>query len=472
MSSVNVMNTGKTGLFANRAALATTGHNIANVNTEGYTRQRVEQQAAQPQQLGNTVYGAGVRVNRVHRINDQFINTQISNEMKLVGQYEEKDMALSQAEDVFNEINNEGMNRLMAKFFNEFRKLGNEPENEAMRATVRESADQLVGDFHRVSRNMADIQKNLDVRIEANVRQANELTERIAKLNEEVKRYELHGEEAGDLRDQRDLAIKKLSTIADISVSQNEKGELTINLAGAGPLASGSLFNKLSTVTAKADPDGGRPEGSVKIFLENVGTPDITEKLKNGRLGGLVESRDNYVGKTMKRIDELAYTFATKVNEIHNLGYNLNGTNGINFFATPEKIRNAAADLALSSEIRADANNIAAAIAPDSPGDNRLVQLIAALQSQRVMGGGTGTFDDHYNAAVADIAIISQKNKQVFEHQGHIVNQLEKFRESISGVSLDEETTNLVQFQHAFDANAKVIKVADEMLETVLHLRG
>lgn len=467
----NLFNTGKSGLFANRASLATTGHNIANVNTEGYSRERVEQASANPIQLGNTIYGTGVKVAQIHRINDEFLTHQIANETKIVGQHEEKEMALAQAETVFSEINGDGMNRLMAKFFNEFRKLGNEPESEALRATVRESAHQLVGDFHRVSRNLNDIQKNIDIRIEANVRNANELVLRIAKLNDEIKTLELNGGEASDLRDARDVAIKKLSGIADVSVSTNERGELTVALAGCGPLVSGALFNKIMTKSSKADPATGRPENSLKVFVDNIGSPDVTDKLHNGRLGGLVEARDALIGTAANRINELAYAFANKINEIHKLGYSLNGATGVNFFKTPTSLLDAAETMSLSDEVMSDANYIATALQPDSPGDNRLVQFIAKVQHVRFMSGGTATFDDHFNATVADLATVSQKTKQVLEHQTHILGQLEKFRESVAGVSLDEETTNLVQFQHAFDASAKVIKVADEMLDTILNLR-
>ncbi|MEW6056016.1 MAG: flagellar hook-associated protein FlgK [Bdellovibrionota bacterium] len=471
MSSVNIFNTGKSGLFASRSALATTGHNISNVNTEGYSRQRVEQVSAPPAQIGNTVYGTGTWVKNVHRINDEYLTRQIGNEMKLMGQYEETDIALSQAEAVFNEIGNAGMNRLIAKFFNEFRKLGNEPESEALRATVRESSEQLIGDFKRISRNIREIQKNIDTRIDANVRQANELVQRIAKINEEIKRYEVKGGQAADLRDARDVAVKKLSNIIDVGVATNEKGEFTISVAGIGPLVSGSLFNKIYTQSAKANDETGQPENSLNIYLENLVSPNITHKLKTGKLGGLVDTRDKLLGGAMKRIDELAFTFASKINQIHREGYNISGGTGVNFFKEPEKINQAAELIQLSDQVRKDANNIATALAPDSPGDNRLVQFIAKLQHAKVVGNGSSTLDDYYNATVADLATVTQKNKQVLEHQGYIIGQLEKFRESVSGVSLDEETTNLVQFQHAFDASAKVIKVADEMLDTVLSIR-
>ena len=468
-----MFNTGKSALFANKAALSTTGHNIANVNTEGYSRQRVDQSAQDPHSaIGHAIYGTGVKVQQISRVNDEYLTRQIAKEQKFLGSYEEKDFALSQAEGIFNELNNEGLNRLMSNFFNEFRKLGNQPENEALRMTVRESTDQLIGDFKRISRSIREIQKNVDNRIDYNVRQANELIGRVAHLNDEIKRLELSGGQSGDLRDKRDLAVKQLSTIMDVGVSTSEKGEFTLMLNGVGPLVSGNQTNKFETFMTKGNPQTGKPEQSMEVHLIGYLPPDVTYRFGDkGRLGGLIEARDRVLGEAARRVNELAYTFSNKVNEVHRQGYGLDGGTGRNYFKELNSIEDAAELMALDDEIKSNVFAIATALDPDSPGDNRLVQRISNLQYEKTMSGGRANFDDFYNATVADLATIQSKNKQVFSHQKSITGQLEKFRESISGVSVDEETTNLIQFQHAFDAAAKVIKVADELLETVLNIR-
>ncbi len=473
MSSINMMNTGKSALFANKASLATTGHNIANVNTEGYSRQRAEHTANDPQSsYGKSVIGTGVSVAQIQRINDSYLDKQLANEQKFLGAYEEKDFALSQSEAIFNELTNEGMNRLMSNFFNEFRKLGTQPENEALRMTVRESTQQLVSDFKRIDRSLKDIQKNIDVRIEGNVRQSNDLISRIAHLNGEIKRMEMSGGQTGDMRDKRDLAVKQLTNMLGTSVSTNEKGEYTVALDGVGVLVSGTQHTKFSTELGKANPDTGKPESSVTVKLEDFLPPDVTYRFNGqGKIGGLVEARDKVIGTIVRRMDELAYTFSTKINEVHRQGYGLDGGTGRNFFKELNSIDGASELLSLSDEVSADPGAIATAIVPDAPGDNRLIQRLTALQFERNMANGRSTFDDYFNATVADLATIQQKNKLSFSHQKSIVGQLEKFRESISGVSIDEETTNLIQYQHAFDAAAKVIKVADEILDTVLSIR-
>lgn len=473
MSSVNMFNTGKSALFANKAALATTGHNIANANTEGFSRQRVETTAQDPHSaIGKSVMGTGVKVANVIRINDEYLGRQIEKESKTLGSYEEKDFAYSQVEAIFNELTNEGMNRLMSNFFNEFRKLGNSPENEALRMTVRESTEQLASDFKRISHSLRDIQKNIDTRIESNVRQANDLIGRVAHLNGEIKRMEISGAQSGDLRDKRDLALKSLSSMLGTTVATNEKGELTVALDGVGVLLSGTKFTKFSTELGKANEETGKPENSVNIMLDDLIPPDVSYRFKGtGKIGGLIEARDQVIGSISRRMDELAFEFARRVNEVHRQGYGLDGGTGRDFFKEPQALRGAAESLELSAAVKADPSAIATALVAGAPGDNRLVQRLSALQFERTMGNGRATFDDYYNATVADLATIQQKNKLSFSHQKSIMGQLEKFRESISGVSIDEETTNLIQFQHAFDAAAKVIKVADEILDTVLNIR-
>ena len=177
------------------------------------------------------------------------------------------------------------------------------------------------------------------------------------------------------------------------------------------------------------------------------------------------------IGSIARRMDELAFEFARRINEVHREGFGLDGGTGRDFFKQPRTLRGAAESLEISEDVKRDVSAIATALVAGAPGDNRLVQRISALQFERTMGNGRSTFDDYFNGTVADLATVHQKNKLSFAHQKSIMGQLEKFRESISGVSIDEETTNLIQFQHAFDAAAKVIKVADEILDTVLSIR-
>ena len=163
MGIENVMNTGHSGMMAAKTGIATTGHNIANANTEGYSRQRIHQENTEvgPNQIGN-----GTRVARVERVNDEYLEKQLRNTQRDLSHFEEKDLAFRQIEDIFNEMNGDGLNRLVSRFFNEFRKLSNEPENQAIRQSVVESSKAMVNDFRRLRSEVDEVRRHLDSRLE------------------------------------------------------------------------------------------------------------------------------------------------------------------------------------------------------------------------------------------------------------------------------------------------------------------
>jgi flagellar hook-associated protein 1 FlgK len=171
-------------------------------------------------------------------------------------------------------------------------------------------------------------------------------------------------------------------------------------------------------------------------------------------------------------LDQLAFAVSNSVNDLHERGFTLDGKTGVQFFEKVNSVTGAAERLALSRDIEHNVNNIAVALQPDAPSDNRNALAIANLQNHHMMNGGHTTADDFYNSIVSEVGVASARNKEALGQQQSIITQLNRVRDQVSGVSIDEETTNLMQFQHAFDASARVIRVADEMMDTVLKLRG
>ena len=243
----NVMQTGKSGMVAAKAQMATTSHNISNANTEGYSRQRVQQKADNPTPCGQkNLIGQGTLLARTERVNDNYIEKQIRSAARDLSHLEEKDLALKQTEDIFNEMGGEGLNRLVAKFFNDFRKLGNEPDNEAVRQSVRESTAAMANDFHRLRGSVEEVRTHLDSRIEGFTKEANSLADQVKDLNIKIKVQELSGAPANDLRDQRDLTMKRLSTYVDTSIHLDKDGAFNVDIKGVGPLVSGPNAEKFS----------------------------------------------------------------------------------------------------------------------------------------------------------------------------------------------------------------------------------
>jgi len=459
-------------MVAAKAAIATSGHNITNASTEGFSRQRVVQEANQPKNaIGSSGYvGDGVRVARVERLNDEYVEKQIRNGQKDLSHFEEKDMVLRQTEDIFNEMNGEGLNRVMSHFFNEFRKLANDPDNEAIRQSVREASQSMVNDFHRLNKEVDEVRRHIDSRVEGAVGEINSLAVQIKDLNLQIQRASLNGMSPNDLMDRRDQALKQLGTFMDLSMHKDGDNAYYVEIKGVGPLIAGPSVEHFSVARTGADEDG-KLENTLELRTSASAQSNVTHSVKGGKIGALLEVRDGTLTTISDRLDELAHTLVQSVNEIHSQGFDRFGNQGVAFFKPIEDRARASEFIDLSDAVRSNASHIATAAAADAPGDNRIALAITGLQQGRLMGDGKTTVDDFYNSIVSDVGVTAARNRSNLNQQHDIQTQLGKIRDQHSGVSIDEETANLMQFEHAFQASARVIQVADDMLKTVLELK-
>jgi flagellar hook-associated protein 1 FlgK len=457
---------------AARAGVSTAGHNIANANTEGYSRQRVHQAAEKPtgRDMHASYVGSGTKIERVDRVNNEYIDRQLRTTGRDVAFAEEREVVLRQTEDIFNEMNGEGLNRLMSKFFNEFRKLSSEPENLALRESVRESANSLVNDFRRLKTQINDVTAHIDSRIEGHVREINQLSSEVSDLNVKIRQVEIAGGSPNDLFDQRDLALRKLGALVDVSSYKEKDGSLMVDLRGLGPLITTGDAQQFTVARTPAN-GSGKAENSFDVYAGHASGVPITERLTTGKLGALIKTRDETLSAMSKKMDIIAFELSRTVNEIHRMGFTRDGVSGVDFFKPIAGADGAADNIMLSDALRASSHNIAAAGQPNAPGDNRVALAISGLQGMRILDGGKATMDDFYNSIVAEVGVTANQNKATLNQNRDIMTQLSKMREQVSGVSIDEETTQLMQFQHAFDASARVIHVADELMKTVLDLK-
>jgi flagellar hook-associated protein 1 FlgK len=475
MGVLNVLQSGKSGMNTSKAGIATAGHNISNANTDGYSRQRVQVEADVTKQMsggGGPYIGSGSKLSRVERVNDQYIERQMRDGGRELAHYEEKKVFLGQMEDVFNEMNGDGLNRLVSRFFNDFRKLSNEPSSEAIRNSVRESSEAMIRDFKRIRTELESIRTHVDSRIDGSMKELNGLAHELKDINIRIQAAEISGHEATDLNDRRDVLVRKMCSYADVSAHKDNQGMVTVDVKGVGPLVTGQNVESYHVNRAPARDDTGAVENSLQISRSAYSKEYITEQFQNGKLGALIEVRDRTIAAAINRLDQLAHAVSGSVNEIHQKGYTQDGGTGVAYFKPLNGITGAASMLNLSDEVKSSAGNIAAGMSPHASGDNRGALAIANLQNARFLNGGQTTVDDFYNAIVADVGVTSARNNEALGQQRNIVTQLGKMRDQVSGVSIDEEITNLMQHQHAFDASARVIKVADDMLDTILRLKG
>ena len=478
---------GRSSLRTSKKSLATTSHNIANANTEGFSRQSVVAESNIPIQEGKNIVGSGVNVKSVKRVHDRLVEKKLNNSLSKNSYDNERTNQLSNIEEIFNEINSDGMNKILNRFFNSFRELSNQPENEVVRTLVRDNAGIVVKDFKRLSGSITEVKDRLDAKIESIVQDSNSLGTTIASLNKEITRLENMGGETGDLRDQRDNAVRKLAEFFEINTYEDEKGQYVVNIKGGGSLVAGGALNSLRLGKVAGDEIGSyEDEARAEIFFDAGGTTTaITPYLKNGEAAALVETRNNELTVLRSQLDEMAHGLVHVTNAIHRRGYinkklpvdqkgnvittGLNQkVTGINFFKEPLNLKQASRNLELSAEIQDDLQNIATGLEPNSPGDNRIAIAISKVQHEKVLGEGSKTFEEVYLQSVGKIGLATSKAKLNSEQSKGILAQAKSIKERISGVSIDEEATNMVKYQQAYEASAKMIRAADEMFDSVL----
>lgn len=473
MAKINsMMDTGRRAMMNNQTAIATVGHNIANKSTEGFSRQRVEMQTNEPVGSGKLRMGTGSKTALVTRINNPYLEKQIGGEQAKLGYYDGKGDAMMRVEQVYNEQVNKGLNTFMGDFFNSFREFSNNPENLATRTQVKESAEFLARDFKRVSQQLTDIQRDVDQQILTHVHEINELSREIAKLNEKVQIVQMQGGPSNDERDRRDLLIKQLGEKINIRWAEGTDGMVTISAGMSALLVTGYDAKTLEVNPTPANE--GKGEGNVDIFYRSSDRAEpylVTNQMTGGRIGGLLEVRDKFINNLHYDLDGMAMNIADAVNEVHGQGFDAYNEKAGLFFDYPEEAIHAAASLVVSEDIKKDVGRIAAGMQTNSPADNRIATKISELQYQGLMEGGNATVDEFYNSMVGQVGIQAKRIQSAQAAQGDIVKQLGNIRESISGVSLDEETTKLIEYQKAFDASARLIRTADEMFDTVLNLK-
>ncbi len=468
----SMMDIGKRSMMNNQTALQTVSHNIANKSTEGYSRQRVELQTAEPTGTGKLRIGNGSRAAMVTRTNNPYIEKQIQKETVNLGGAQTRADAMGRVEQVYNEQSNKGLNKYMGEFFNAFRSLSNNPESLAARTQVKESADFLARDFQRVNGQLKSIQGDIDFQLSTHIAEINDMTKEIANLNEKIKSVELNGIPANDERDRRDMLLKRMGETINIRYTEGEDGGVTVMAGSTAVLVSG--FSHRDLLVSATGEREGKAEGHYDVFYKSTesGTPvNITHQIVGGKIGGLLRTRDQTINGLIEKNDSLAYQLGTKVNEAHMAGVDRYNKKAVRIFDLGAGPKGASENIKINAEVTSDVGKIASAAMPDSPGDNRVANIISDLQYRDTMGQGESNFDEYYGSMVGEVGVQTSRANADLSSQSGLVSQLKNIRESISGVSLDEETTKLIEYQKGFEASARLIKASDEMMDTVLNIK-
>ncbi len=444
-SSFAGLETARRALFAQRMAIDVTGHNIANANTPGYRRQRAEM-AATPPAPGPMQPGTGVRVATIERMRDQFVDMQIRHSRSSLGRWEGRNGVLEELQEVFKEPSDIGISAMMDRFWIAWQELSGGATDPGRRTAVIQEATTLASAFSLASRQLREASDDIQVSIDSLAHSVNATAVSIARLNHEIVRGGVVGENVSDLMDQRDLLLDQLASDVSITVVETAEGQVNVSV-GSRQLVSG--------VTSFSLDAGGSFSG--------------------GRIQGLLEAKNDIIPYYQSKLDQLALAVRDKVNAQHQAGVDMNGDQGGAFFTGT-----GAADLAVHAALKGDPNLIAAGMPPSgsstgpTPGDGRNALIIAQLKDALTMVGDppTASFRDFYGSVITELGLQTQESSRASDVYNGVLEQQQMRRDAVSGVSLDEELMQLIRYQAAYDAASRLVSVMDEMLDRLINGTG
>ncbi|PKM88331.1 MAG: flagellar hook-associated protein FlgK [Firmicutes bacterium HGW-Firmicutes-12] len=472
------LNIGISALQAQQRALDVTSHNIANANTEGYSRQSVIMGTNKPIKTSEGYVGTGVNIQEIRRIRDQFVDTQIRNENKVLGEWETKSDILSKIELIINEPSESSLRSVIDEYWASWQQLSKSSENTAARGLVVQNGINLVDTFSHMDRLLSELQTDINSGIQSTVNELNSLSNQIVNLNDQIVKAELGGVKANDLRDRRELLVEQLSELLPLDIVEDQTGAITITGGGA-TLVSGSYAGHMGFSADVMDPTQAELQWINSYTGNTIGSVTVN----GGKLKGYLDMRDKQIDGMKEQFSNLAERIAEEVNALHSAGSGLNNTTGLepglDFFVKKDLTQPFSANnIAVNQELIDDSNKVAASTAsPVIEGDSSNALAIAQLDNKLTMnpaatGNYTATFDDFYTTIVSQLGIVTQEAERMYDNQTLLVEQLVNRRASVSGVSLDEEMANMIKYQHSYTAAARIINTMDEMLDLIVNRLG
>jgi flagellar hook-associated protein 1 FlgK len=439
-------------LEASQAALNATSNNIANANTPGYTRE-VPQFSENAETLsGGEVVGGGVSLGGLQSVRDELLNLQIQQQTSQQSSADTQSASLQQIQTNFASTGADIASTLTA-FSTSLAQLSASPSNTAVQQGVLESGQNLAESFNSTANGLTAAQSDADSQVTQTVAQVNTLTQQIAQLNGQLSQLPQSGQNGGTIQDQRDELVQQLSTLTGISVSQSSDGE-TITTANGSPLVMGSQSFTLQTTTGS---DG------MQHVLDSAGN-DITSSIQGGQLGGAIQMRDQVIPGFLNQLNTLASQFATAFNAAQAKGFDSNGNVGGNFFSVSSGTAGAAASLSVAIT---DPSQIAISSDGSAGSNGNVANLSAALTGS--LPSGQSVSNGYANMVFqvgSDASNASSESTAIGQNLLQLTNQ----QSSISGVSIDEETTNLIRFQTAYEAAARIVSTIQQLSTVTLDM--
>ncbi len=439
-------------LSVSQQALATTSNNVANANTPGFSRQRPVLAAGDPVVVGELTFGTGVMLQKIESLRDPILEIQLNQETQ---QQSKLDTSLGQLRQIQTQFGSasSGIGADISNFFNSLQQLAPDPSNLALRQSVLTAAGNLATDLNNTAHSLQTQRSNLDLNVVQSVSQVNTLTAQIASVDRQISSLQNAHQDASSLVDTQTNLIRQLSGLVDVAVIPTDQG-ISLALSNGTTLVSGSQSFALSSQLGS---DG------VQYIL--AGGQDITGSLKGGSLAGLIQIRDQEIPGLGSSLDQLAAGLANALNTANKTGFDLNGNAGGNLFVPPP-VGGVGAAATLSVSITDPA--LIAASSDRTIGSNGNLAVLSAVHDQAVANGQTPL--DFYSNIVFQVGIATSNTSADVDSSNLILRQLQDQRGSVSGVSLDEEAANLIKYQTAYQAAARVVSTVNTLLDIAVNL--
>lgn len=485
MSIGSILSIARGAISAHQVALQTVSQNIANAETEGYSRQRAEMIPSYPQRFPNYTVGTGVMVRGVVRMRDELLDASYRRDISNRESFSVRRDLLTEVESMLGEPSDTGLANTLDQFWNSWSDLANNPGNATAQAAVRQRGQLVAHTLNTYSDRIDDLTVRTRGHTSDIIGQVNTLAQQVAEINKQLTAAEVSGQQTPDLRDARDRIADQLAKLVGARAEIQENGTLGIYIGGL-MLVDANNARSLQVTSSTT---------STNITM--AGYPDPIQMV-GGQAGQMIQFINNDVPAMHSRLDTFARGLVNGVNEYHAAGWTaagdalgganwnpLNGPTGsrVNFF---DASFTTAGTIRLSSEVNASALVIASGDVQNAPGNNTLATAIGALRDDAGMaalatrmganfatqvGFAAGeSFVDHYTATVTQLGVDTADAQSQFEVYDALSMQTDNRRSSVAGVSIDEELTLMLRHQQAYTAASRLVKVADEMAQSILNM--
>ena len=472
------MEMARNSLAAARTSAEVTGHNLANAANPAYARQRIKVEPSPALPTTEGPQGTGANVAGFEQIRDYTLDKFLVNEKYLTSYYDSKLTTLMQAQARLGQIldrqtvdpksgngGQTGLAERITDFFNTFQSLSAAPTSNTERRLSVVSGQELADRFLRAHDRLNTLRTDINSEVNNAVKEVNRLLESISVISQRIGATET-GETgmANELRDTRQQWFETLAKYTDFTTTENNDGQMTLMVAGQTFIDEDTLVDQFQTTTITDNPTAKQVGMSYVKMVNKPGLLNVT----GGKIRGLIDARDDTIYTIQNEINTVAAGLITEVNALHATGYDLNGANdsSLKFFTGT-----GAGDIAVRSTLVDDPRRIQASAYANEPGDNTIAKQIAGLSQKAIPTLTNLTFNERYNNAVAQFGQSVSNVETHLQAQEAVERLLLKQRDTISGVSIDEEVANLMIYQRAFQASSRIISTVDALLADLLRLK-